>query len=94
MKRPSPFNHAVKDMEEIAHLVGLLAGLQASGRVERLGLYLAQVEAGAARTPIGLNLTAAEVLPFLQQLEPVMKVAVRLHDLAMTREQHPDGDPP
>lgn len=85
---------AVKDMEEIAHLIGLLAGLDASGRIARLLIYLDEVMAGRARTPIALHLTAAEVLPFLQQLAPVMKVAVRLSESAITRTEHPDGDPP
>jgi hypothetical protein len=93
-RRSSPFNEAVKDMEEIAHWIGLLAGLQSSGRVERLAAYLVQVGPGAARTPIGLHLTPPEVLEFLKQLGPAMKAAIHLHDLALARPEHPDGDPP
>lgn len=88
----SPLADATATMEQIAHVIGILAGIDAAGSVPRLIDYLAKVEAGLEQSPIGLHLSPAEVLGFLRQLAPVTKAAIRLHELAMTRVCPPDGE--
>lgn len=87
---PYVYSDALAAMEEIVHLLGLLGGLQDAQRIPRLRRYLVDVQFGRADTPIGLNLSIGEVDQFLQAIEPVMEVAIRLRNLALSREAPPD----
>jgi hypothetical protein len=77
-------------MELLALQIGQLAGAAEAGRLQRLRSYLLEVRAGRAMSPIGLFLSVGEALEFLDVIERASKVAIRLHDLAMSREGPPD----
>lgn len=81
---------ATTSMENVAHLIGVLAGMDR--RLPLLVEHLENVKGGTSgfANPIGLPLSVGEVLDFLRALEPVMKAAIRLHDLALTREAAPE----
>jgi hypothetical protein len=96
-RRPSIAEDLLDDAQQTAELlaleIGQLAGAASSGRFQRLRSYLADVKAGRADTPIGLFLSVDEVLEFLDAIDHASKVAIRLHDLAMSRDEAPDGEP-
>jgi hypothetical protein len=80
---------ATDTMELLALQIGQLSGAVEAGRLQRLRSYLLEVAAGRAVSPIGLFLSVAETLEFLDVIEAASKVAIRLHDLAMSREGPP-----
>lgn len=78
---------ATTSIETVAHLLGILAGFSRWSPL--LIEHLQLVATGETTNPIGLKLSPSEVIDFLRDLEPVMKAAIRLHDLHATREAAP-----